>query len=67
MSIITAMSGDRNVNKKEAEDILKYKNLPVAVQCVCVCVEGNTTEGRYCTYSVTPGSVRATTVVVEVL
>ena len=32
--IDVAMSGDRNVIKKEAEKILKYKNLIIEIQCM---------------------------------
>ena len=34
MLINVAISGDRNVNKKEAEKILKYKDLTIAIQRV---------------------------------
>ena len=33
MSIDVAISGDRNVIKKEAEKILKYKDLTIEIQC----------------------------------
>ena len=29
-----AVSGDRNVIKKEAEKILKYKDLKIKIQCI---------------------------------
>jgi hypothetical protein len=29
-----AISGDRNVNRKEAENILMYKNLKTEIQCM---------------------------------
>ena len=29
-----AVSGDRNVIKKEAEKILKYKDLTIKIQCI---------------------------------
>ena len=32
MLIDVAISGDRNVTKKEAENILKYKNLKIEIQ-----------------------------------
>ena len=32
MSIVVAISGDRNVIKKEAEKILKYKDLTIEIQ-----------------------------------
>ena len=32
MLIDVAISGDRNVNKKEAEKILKYKDLTIEIQ-----------------------------------
>ena len=32
MLIVVAISGDRNVNKKEAEKILKYKDLTIEIQ-----------------------------------
>jgi hypothetical protein len=34
MLIDVAISGDRNVIKKEAEKILKYKDLTIEVQCM---------------------------------
>jgi len=34
MLIDVAISGDRNVIKKEAEKILKYKDLTVEIQCM---------------------------------
>jgi hypothetical protein len=34
MLIDVAISGDRNVIKKEAEKILKYKNLTIEIQCM---------------------------------
>jgi len=34
MSIDVAISGDRNVIKKEAEKILKYKYLTTEIQCM---------------------------------
>jgi len=34
MLIDVAISEDRNVIKKEAEKILKYKNLTIEIQCV---------------------------------
>jgi len=34
MSIDVAISGDRNVIKKEAEKILKYKDLIIEIQCM---------------------------------
>ena len=35
MSIDVAVSGDRNVIKKEVEKILKYKNLTIEIQRMC--------------------------------
>ena len=32
-----AISGDRNVIKKGAENILKYKDLPIEIQHMCGC------------------------------
>jgi len=32
--IDVAISGDRNVIKKEAEEILKYKDLTIEIQCM---------------------------------
>ena len=34
MLIDVAISGDRNVIKKEAEKILKYKDLTIEIQCM---------------------------------
>jgi hypothetical protein len=34
MLIDIAISGDRNVIKKEADQILKYKNLTIEIQCM---------------------------------
>ena len=34
MLIDVAVSGDRNVIKKEAEKILKYKDLTIEIQCM---------------------------------
>ena len=34
MLIDVAISGDRNVIKKEAEKILKYKDLTIEIQCI---------------------------------
>jgi len=34
MSIDVAISGDRNVIKKEAEKVLKYKELAIEIQCI---------------------------------
>jgi hypothetical protein len=34
MLIDSAISGDRNVIKKEAEKILKYKDLTIEIQCI---------------------------------
>ena len=34
MLIDVAISGDRNVIKKEAEEILKYKELTIEIQCM---------------------------------
>jgi len=34
MLVDVAISGDRNVNKKEAEKILKYKDLTTEIQCM---------------------------------
>ena len=34
MLIDIAISGDRNVIKKEAEKILKYKDLTIQIQCM---------------------------------
>ena len=34
MLIDAAISGDRNVIKKEAEKILKYKDLTIEIQCM---------------------------------
>jgi hypothetical protein len=34
MLIAVAISGDRNVIKKEAEKILKYKDLTIEIQCM---------------------------------
>jgi len=34
MLINVAISGDRNVIKKEAEKILKYKDLTIEIQCM---------------------------------
>jgi hypothetical protein len=34
MLIDVAISGDRNVIKKEAEEILKYKDLTTEIQCM---------------------------------
>ena len=34
MLIDVAISGDRNVIKKEAEMILKYKDLTIEIQCI---------------------------------
>ena len=34
MSIDIALLGDRNVIKKEAEKILKYKDLTIEIQCM---------------------------------
>ena len=34
MLIDTAISGDRNVIKKEAEKVLKYKDLTIEIQCM---------------------------------
>jgi hypothetical protein len=34
MLIDVAISGDRNVIKKEAEQILKYKDLTIEIQCM---------------------------------
>ena len=34
MSIDVAISGDRNVIKKEAAKILKYKDLTIEIQCM---------------------------------
>jgi len=34
MLIDVAISGDRNVIKKEAEKILKYKDPPIEIQCM---------------------------------
>jgi len=34
MLIDFAISGDRNVIKKEAENILKYKDLTIEIQCM---------------------------------
>jgi hypothetical protein len=35
MLIDVAISGDRNVIKKEAEQILKYKDLTIEIQRMC--------------------------------
>ena len=35
MLIDVAIHGDRNVIKKEAEKILKYKDLIKEIQCMC--------------------------------
>jgi hypothetical protein len=35
MLIDVAISGDRNVIKKEAENILKYKDLTIEIQRIC--------------------------------
>ena len=35
MLIDVAISGDRNATKKEAERILKYKDLTIEIQCMC--------------------------------
>jgi len=35
MLINAAIPGDRNVIKKEAEKILKYKDLIAEIQCIC--------------------------------
>jgi len=35
MLIDAAIPGDRNVIKKEAENILKYKDLIIEIQCIC--------------------------------
>jgi hypothetical protein len=35
MLIYVAILGDRNVMKKEAEKILKYKDLIIEIQCTC--------------------------------
>jgi hypothetical protein len=40
MLIDIANSGDRNVVKKEAEKIVKYKNLTIEIQCMW-CVKTN--------------------------
>jgi hypothetical protein len=34
MLIDVAISGDRNVTKKEAEKILKYEDLTIEIQCM---------------------------------
>jgi len=41
MSIDVAISADRDVNKKEAEKILKYEDLSVRVECESKCDTGN--------------------------
>jgi fibrillarin-like rRNA methylase len=33
--IDVAISGDRNVIKKEAEEFLKHKNRAIEIKCVC--------------------------------
>jgi hypothetical protein len=53
-SIDVAISGDRNVIKKEAKKILKYKDLTIEIQCmwnvktkvipVIICVTGTTSK-----------------------
>jgi len=35
MLIDAAIPGDRNVIKKEAKKILKYKDLIIEIQCIC--------------------------------
>ena len=35
MLVDTAISGERNVIKKEAEKILKYEDLAIEIQCMC--------------------------------
>jgi hypothetical protein len=35
MLIDVAISGDRNVIKKEAKKILKHKDLTIEIQCMC--------------------------------
>jgi len=47
MLIYVANSGDRNVIKKEAEKILKYKDLTIEIQCIVECKnKGDTSNNR---------------------
>jgi hypothetical protein len=46
MLIDDAISGDRNAIKKEAKEILKYKDLTIEIQCMWNVKKGDSSNNR---------------------